>query len=177
VQDPTWREVFDYMLTKLHNGDLGVPWWLLVGLAVALLRKIVSVLWRHHRQRQQASIVNAIVTRWMKSLGKPFWTLSTAVQLDSIERLRGTLVGSPAIVLEFVVAIRVAVESEYTDAGVLGAFDRLAAEWQDKLPSARRRRYRRSRALDSQGIRALKNDVEPSGVVSRHGPDPQGYRQ
>ena len=152
MQDPTWRDVLDYIVAGLLRGDWPVAACAATTLAIGTLRLTVGWAWARHRRHQQLATFERIITRWMAGWSKPFAALSTVEQLATIEQLRATIVGSPTLVLQLLAAIRVMVETVEPDSHVLEALDRLAGEWQEKLPSARRRRYRRDREHRGQMI-------------------------
>jgi len=160
MQEPTWRDVFDYIVAAWQRGDWPYATYVAAGLFIVLVRVLVSWGWARHQQHQRLSIVRCIFNRWVDSLGQPFWTLSTASQLDAIERLRTALVGDTAIVIGLLIALRVHLESLTLDERVLQAVDRLSKEWEDKTASARRRRYRRLRGLDPASIELLERRPE-----------------
>ncbi|MDP9124516.1 MAG: hypothetical protein M3N82_07940 [Pseudomonadota bacterium] len=116
--------------------------------------------WAHHQRQQRLSIVRYRFVRWVDSLGQPFWTLSTASQLDAIERLRVALVGDTTMVIGLLVALRVQLKSLAPDEQVMQAVDRLAAEWESKTASARRRHYRKLRGLDPARTELLERRPE-----------------
>jgi len=156
MQEPTWRDVFAYIVTAWQRGDWPYANYVAIGLLIVLIRVLVSWGWT----QQRLSVVRYSFVRWIDGLGQPFWILSTASQLGAIERLRATLVGDTTMVIELLVALRVQLESLAPDERVLHAVDRLAAEWEDKTASARRRRYRKLRGLDPARVEFLERRPE-----------------
>lgn len=147
MQEPTWREVFAYAIAGLERGEWPYVKFVAFGLLFLLLRILVSWAWARHEQRQQLSVIRYIFFRWVEGLGQPFWTLSTASQLDAIGRLRAALAGNVDMVIALLIGLRVQLETYTLDEQVLQAVDRLTAEWEDKTVHARRRRYRKLRGL------------------------------
>ncbi len=158
MQEPTWRDVVAYIASALRNGDWPFAKWVAIALVFVLVRFLASWAWARHRQQQQLDTVKFIFGQWVDGLAQPFWTLSTSSQLDSIQRLRGMLVGNRDVVLALLIGLRVQLEAVPVDDTVLEAFDRLAAEWQDNTANARRRRYRQVRELAAQRKALLRQE-------------------
>ena len=137
VKEPTWHDVVAHIATVLRNGDWSFAMWAVISLVLALVSSLVSWGWSRHRQ-QQLDTVKFIFGQWVDGHAQPFWTLSTSSQLESIHRLRGMLVGNRDMVITQLVGLRVQLETAPVDEAVLVALDGLAAEWQDKMASARR---------------------------------------
>lgn len=147
MQEPTWSDVFAYIIAGLLRGEWPVAQWVLLSIVVMTIRVVVSVIWRWHRERQQAALVTSVVLRWLDALERPFYLLSTQRQLDAVELLGQRLVGNRELVFAVLVRMRVQMEAIPVEERVLQAMDCLASEWQEKLSPARRRRYRRLRGL------------------------------
>src|SRR5436309_713715 len=107
MQEPTWREVFAYAIAGLERGEWPYVKFVAFGLLFLLLRILVSWAWARHEQRQQLSVIRYIFFRWVEGLGQPFWTLSTASQLDAIGRLRAALAGNVDMVIALLIGLRV----------------------------------------------------------------------
>ncbi len=148
--EPTWREVVAYAVSGLERGEWPYVTFGILGLLFALVRILVSWAWARHVQAQQLSIVRAIFDRWVDGLLQPFWTLSTASQLDAVARLRVALAGDVDMVIGLLLALRVHLEAYQLDEQVLQAVDALTSEWEAKTVHARRRRYRKLRARGKQ---------------------------
>lgn len=155
MQEPRWQDVFAYILNAVRNGEWPIATWIAFALCIAVIRIAASWAWRRHRERQQLATIRFILARWADALGQPFWTQSTASQLDGVERLRGMFVGNREMVLALLIGLRVQLEVVPVNETVLEALDRVAAEWEDKLSSARRRRYRRLRELERERAASL----------------------
>jgi hypothetical protein len=149
MQEPTWRDVLSYAVTAFQRGDWPAAKYVALALFIALARVFVSWAWARHQQRQRVSVLRHSFARWADGLGQPFWTLSTASQLEAIGRLRGALIGDVELVISLLIGLRVKLEALAPDQQVLQAVDRLTAEWEDRTVAARRRRYRKLRGLAS----------------------------
>ena len=144
------------MLSKLHNADWPVPAWsiaLLLGSGIT--STVVRVVWARHKRRQQVATVDAIVTRWIKEMERPFDEMSAQEQLSRIARLDAVMVGNPVVVVHYLLMIRVSMESIAVDERVLVALDRLTQQWHDRSPSHRKRRERRLHALADRDVDRL----------------------
>ena len=150
MPEPTWRDVLAYVVDRLYRGDWPIARWVLLFIVLTAIRTVVSIVWTRHRAHQQIATLTSIMSRWTAELGMPFHLLSAPRQLEAVGRLRQRLVGDRALVLALLVNLRVYMEDIPIDDSVLEAMDRLAAEWQDKMAPARRRRYRQSRGLEAR---------------------------
>jgi hypothetical protein len=145
VQEPTWREFFDYVAATVRSGQW--PLWMSVALVllIIIVRLLASWIWEHHHQQQRLAIIRFIFVRWADGLEQPLWTLSLSGQLDAVARLRAALAVDAAVddsemVISFLIALRVRLESIQPDERVLRVFDVMAAEWEQRATRLRKRR-------------------------------------
>jgi hypothetical protein len=160
MQDPSWQDVFAYMLTKLEQQHSPLMWgWLLMPL-VSIASLVIGLVWQRHVQHQRVAIVAAIFQRWSRGLDKPLDQMTDAERLVAIDRLGNDLLGHPATVLQFLLALRVVMETWQAHDSVLEALDQLTQVWHDKLPSDRKRRERRAQALARRDVARLVGRIE-----------------
>jgi hypothetical protein len=160
MQDPTWHDVLDFLLNRA--GHMHWPLWLLAPMFSIVLAAIQWA-WQRHVQRQRFDIVASIVKRWIAQNGKPFNEMSTGEQLAAIDRLAREIIGYPAVVLEFLLSLRVFIEPLEPHQSVLIALDELTQTWHDKLPSDRKRRERRAHVLARRDVNRLVHKIEREG--------------
>jgi hypothetical protein len=164
MQDPTWRDVFAYLLERIEHPHSPLFWLLLLTLAINIVSAAVGALWRRHVQHQRVAIVAAIVERWLRQLDRPLHSMPPEQQVAAFDRLGQHVLGHPPVVLQFLLTLRVVMESWQPDERVVAALDRLTQTWRDKLPSDRKRRERRTQALARRDVDRLVSRIARDGI-------------
>ena len=85
-------------------------------------------------------------------------------QVAALDRLGRDVLGRPAVVLQFLLTLRVVMESWQPHESVLAALDQLTRTWHDKLPSNRKRHERRAQALARRDVDRLVSRIERDGI-------------
>jgi hypothetical protein len=168
MQEPTWADVVAYLVERLHEHSQ--IWLMLLMPTVMILRLVVGALWQRRVQHQRAASVGAIFERWIQQHDMPLPEMSTDEQLAALDRLGQALLGPPAIVLRFFIALQVVMESWHVHERVLSALDGLAQTWHDKLPSERKRRERRAQVFARRDVARLLSRIDRDGVRSTPAP-------
>jgi len=157
MQDPLWHHVVELVLNRV--AAMYWPWGPLA-LVLGIVLAAIQWAWQRHVRQQRFDIVASIVKRWIAQNGKPFDEMTTDEQLAAVDRLGKALLGYPAVVLEFLLSMRVVIETLQPHQSVLDALDGLAQRWHDKLPSDRKRRERRAQVLARRDANRLIHKME-----------------